>query len=438
MIKKGYCGLLYDYHFEGSPVDPKKNYCLSKFVYNCYLQLGDKDRKKISFKVINFTDPNKSIRINPIHPTYLENRAFLEEYVTVLLNNLNPDKKDDFWNLSTKSLLKGIIVFLANNAKSCCTLPHVLTLAMKPIDQVLTLIQQDREAYGYASSIFDAAKVGEKAAGQLVGIIASFKASLQLLINKELFWALSAHEIPLDINDGASPMLFCIGNLPTAKSAFSPVIALLITVCFRSMYGHGKTKSFVAIDELPTLYIPNLSELPATARKYGIATIACIQSGAQLEKTYTTVGAKEIQENLSNQFIGNCGVYSAGYGSSIFGKEAYFVHSTTASKTYSGNNQHGNNQTIGESISMHEKDSVKSQSFAALDVGFFAGRVVESDSVFFQEQFKNVAAYDKRFRNEALKDIPDSKQVSQEDFIANQRKIEQEIDLLLSSMHMPS
>lgn len=154
-----------------------------------------------------------------------------------------PDLKDDFWHLSTKALLKGIIVYLANRAKSCCTLPHVITLATRPIAQVLDLIETDDEAYAYASSIFDAAKGGEKAAAQLVGIIASFKTSLQPLMNQALFWVLSEHEIQLNINNARAPMLLCIGNFPPAKSAFSPVIALLLTVCFKSMYGHGKKKA---------------------------------------------------------------------------------------------------------------------------------------------------------------------------------------------------
>ena len=186
MIQKRYCGIVYDYDFEGAPVDPKKSYCLSKFVYNCYLKLSEKDRKSISFKTINFTDLNKSSRINPIDPIYISDRASLEEYVTVLLKNLNPGQKDDFWYLSSKSFLKGIIVYLSNQAKSFCTLPHVLTLVTKSIDKILGLIEKDREAYSYASSIFDAYKVGDKSSSQLIGIIASFKTSLQPLIDKNL------------------------------------------------------------------------------------------------------------------------------------------------------------------------------------------------------------------------------------------------------------
>lgn len=188
------------------------------------------------------------------------NRAYLEEYTSVLLQNLVPDKKDDFWNLSTKALLKGMIVFLANRRPRCCTLPHVLVLATKPIEVILSLIEKDQEAASYASSILDAFKGGERTAGQLIGVIATFKTNFQILLNKTLFWVLSSDDVDLTINDQAKPKILCIGNHPPARSAFSPVISLLLTVCFKAMYGHNRVKSFVAIDELPTLFIPGLAE----------------------------------------------------------------------------------------------------------------------------------------------------------------------------------
>jgi hypothetical protein len=48
---------------------------------------------------------------------------------------------------------------------------------------------------------------------------------------------------------------------------------------------------------------------------------------------------------------------------------------------------------------------------------------VESDGVFFQEQFKNVSAYDQHFKNEVLKDLPYIKSIDNDDIIFNQIKI---------------
>ena len=407
LIQKGYAGLIYDYDFEAVPANPNRSYCLTKFAYNCFLRFKPKG---VQFRTINFTDPSSSCRINPIAPTYIQNRAFLEEYVQVLLHNLQPDtsKKQDFWMRSTQALLKSIIVFLHNNFPSYCTLPHAISFALLPLEQVLSCIQFDPEAYAYASSIFDAAEARQDAAGQLAGITATFKVSLQLLLDKQVFWVLSGEDLSLAMNDQAHPTLLCIGNYPPAKAAYSPIIALIITVCFKAMYGHNRVKSFVAIDELPTLYIPDLSELPATARKYGISTIACVQSNAQLEHTYGAVGAKKIQQTLVNKLLGSAEDESATYISKLLGKREQFIG--TSSESYSS--QEGK---LSESQSMsqhrHLEDVLTPQQIMGFKVGEFAGKVAESDEAFFHVQMKPVSAYDDHFTNQELEELPASQEL---------------------------
>jgi hypothetical protein len=422
-IKNGYCGLVYDYDFEGRPESPEKSYCLSKFTYNCYLKFSNK--KQVKFHSINFTSTQHSARVNPIAAKYISNRSYLEEYVTVLLNNLNPHKRDDFWNLSSRSLLKGIIVFLANQRPRCCTLPHVLTLATKPIADVLELIRKDEEAFSYASSIFDAFSGGEKSAGQLMGIIATLKTSLQILLNKDIFWILSADEIDLSINNKEQSSILCLGNYTPAKSAFSPIISLLLTVCFKSMYGHGRTKSFVAIDELPTLFIPGLSELPATARKYGISTVACVQSNAQLEDTYGNVGAKRIQDTLVNKIIGSSEGESAEWASRMMGKkEKEIITSSSSISTH----ERGSSETYGSGFYVQEKLIIPPQSFMEFKIGEFAGKIAESNSTFFHIHLKNVSNFNEDFENKKLKDLPVI--CSEVDIEKNFLRIKSEVDSL--------
>ena len=184
-----------------------------------------------------------------------------------MLANLAPENKQNFWMSSTKVLLKSLLVLLANHYSQYCTLPHALALATYPIQEVLAAIGQDEEARAYASSVFDALEGGDKATGQLAGITANLKVSLQLLLNPHLCWGLSGEELDLCINAKTHPTILCMGNYPPAQAAYSPLIALLLTICLKSMYGHNRVKSFVAIDELPTIFIPHLAELPATARK---------------------------------------------------------------------------------------------------------------------------------------------------------------------------
>jgi type IV secretory pathway TraG/TraD family ATPase VirD4 len=359
----------------------------------------------MQFRVVNFTDPSSSARINPIAPSYIQNRAYLEEYVRVLLHNLNPSthKNQDFWIRSTQVLLKSIVVFLHNNFPSYCSLPHAISFALLPLEQVLACIRLDPEASAYASSIFDAVAGGQEAGGQLAGITATFKVSLQLLLDKHVFWALSGEDLSLVMNDKNHPTLLCIGNYPPAKAAYSPIIALIITVCFKAMYGHNRVKSFVAIDELPTLYIPDLSELPATARKYGISTIACVQSNAQLEHTYGAVGAKKIQQTLVNKILGSAEDESAMYISKLLGKQEQLLD--TSSENYSM--QKGKvSESQGTSQQRHWQDVLTPQQIMGFAVGEFTGKVAESDTAFFHAQMKQVSAYDKYFTNKKLEDLP--------------------------------
>ena len=401
-IQQGYTGLIYDYDYEAQPYDAKKQYCLTKFAYNCFLKFRPYG---MAFQTINFAHPTHSYRINPMAQRYIRDRALLEEYLGVLLRNLNPasEKAKDFWINSSKVLLKAILVFLSNRHARQCTLPHAVAMGLQPIGKLLAALQTDVEARQTASSIFDAYEQGEKAGGQLAGVLATFKVSLQLLLSPNIFWVLGADEITLSVNKKEHPALLCLGNYPPARAAYSPVLALLLTVCFKALYGHHRVKSFVMLDELPTLFLPSFAELPATARKYGVSTVACVQSNAQLEHTYGAVGARQIQETLVNKFIGNCEGSSAAFGSALMGKAWEKVAAASSSTSL----QEGRlSETQGESLQEREKEVLKAQAFMRFRVGEFAGKVPESDGTFFQRDMLPVRAYDPRFVCEKLQDLP--------------------------------
>ncbi|XWN34946.1 MAG: type IV secretion system DNA-binding domain-containing protein [Roseivirga sp.] len=392
LIKKGYAGLVYDYDFDA----------LSQFTFNCLLRHKP---PRMRFLVVNFHDLTRTSRFNPFAQHCISNRAFLEEYMTVLLANLDPQPHaaPSFWRQSTKVLLKSLLVLLANNHSQHCSLPHALALAMQPINQVLKALASDQEARTYASSILDALEAGDKAAGQLAGITASLKVSLQLLLAPEIFYVLSGEQPLPTINDAQHPTLFCIGNHPPTKAAYSPLIATLITMCFKAMYGHHKQPSFVAIDELPTLFIPDLSELPATARKYGIATVACIQANAQLEHTYGQVGAQKIQQTLVSKFVGNTEDASARYGSELMGKvEKPFKGDSSSSSASEG----GHSETTGQSTSYQQRPLFSAQDLMRFSPGEFTGKLAEARPPFFHAHLRAVDAYDRAFLPKHLVPLP--------------------------------
>lgn len=390
MIQKGYAGIVYDYDFTPSSIG--KDYSLTQLAYHCHQQFAD---AKSRFFSINFQDLSKTSRINPIAPAYIQDRKKLSSCLHTFLLNLNPHiaHKEDFWYKNTYALLKSVVVLLANQYPQYCTLPHAILLGLRPDVSLIATLQLDEEASLYASPILDAFK---HAPEQFAGVMANFKICLERLIDKNIFWVLTGHDLPARINAKHSPVILCLGNTPTEKEVLSPILSMIIAVLMANMYGHGSNKSFVMIDELPTLLLPKLSEVPATARKYNIATVVALQNIAQLERSYTTIGAKEIQETFSNHLIGRGQWLLSKSLSDMLGKQETAV----CSKTISAKEQ------VSETIHQRETPVITPQDAMNLQTGEFIGKVVHESGGFFRMKLELLEAYHKRLSYKYFKALP--------------------------------
>lgn len=365
MIKKGYAGLLYDYDFYS---EVKGNsFSLSLLAYNSILQSG----QKTEFFSINFEDLSKSSRFNPIDPAFIKDREKLSNSLKTLLLNLSPHmaQKEDFWQKNAYALLKSIIVFLDNQYPSCCTLPHAILLGLQDSAPLMAALELDEEAKIYASPVLDAYKFAPE---QFAGVIANFKVLLEDLLNKNVFWILSGNDVPLIINDTKNPAIVALGNAPTKENFISPILSMIISTLITQMYAHDRQKSFVMIDELPTIILPQLSRVPATARKYKISTVVALQNMPQLEKAYSSVGAREVQDSFSNHFIGRGSLTSSKELSEMIGKKEIEAVSTTKSE-----------ERHSKTFQKKEELLLTPQEAMSLKTGEFIGRVVHKKGGFF-------------------------------------------------------
>ena len=104
-IAKGYALYCYDFKYPD----------LSTIVYNHLLQNRDKYAGDVRFYVINFDDPRRSHRCNPINPAFMSDIADAYESAYVILLNLNKtwiQKQGDFFVESPIILLAAIIWYL--------------------------------------------------------------------------------------------------------------------------------------------------------------------------------------------------------------------------------------------------------------------------------------------------------------------------------------
>ena len=79
MISKGYSCYIYDYKFDD----------LSTIAYNTLLNNMDKYKVKPRFYVINFDDPHRSHRCNPINPKFMTDISDAYEASYTIMLNLN-------------------------------------------------------------------------------------------------------------------------------------------------------------------------------------------------------------------------------------------------------------------------------------------------------------------------------------------------------------
>lgn len=296
-IEKGFSGFVYD--FKGKPPT------LGKTAYNGVRHFNT----NVQFKIINFSDLKNSHRCNPINPKYLKTASHIEEAAIVLMRNLNPEfiDKPDFWARNYQTVLKTLISFLKqieeSTGKKVCTLPHLVVLLLEDFNVIKDRINTDDYLRRVGSAVFS---LDPEAAKQLAGIRGTIQSAVNRLYTKEIFYLLNPDkedEVSLDINDPENPIFLAVCNDPEITDALSPCISLIATRVMKMINQQGKTPSLFCIDELPQLYIPNLHQLPATARSNKVITLLGIQDYSQLEHMYKKE-AELIVGNMGNQFIG--------------------------------------------------------------------------------------------------------------------------------------
>jgi type IV secretory pathway TraG/TraD family ATPase VirD4 len=109
--------------------------------------------------------------------------------------------------------------------------------------------------------------------------------------------------IPLDIT---GKRLLIFGVKQDIRLAVSPLIASIIhALISRNVLQGRKEPLFLSLDEMPSMYFPEIAEWLSEKRKYGLCTQIGYQSMGQLKKTYGPELADVIYTNTATKFFFN-------------------------------------------------------------------------------------------------------------------------------------
>ena len=358
-IEKGFAMYIYDYKFPD----------LSEIAYNHLLAHLDAYEVKPQFFVINFDDPRKSHRCNPINPSFMTDISDAYESAYTIMLNLNRSwiqKQGDFFVESPIILLAAIIWFLKiyENGKYC-TFPHAIEFLNRPYAQIFPILTAYDELANYLSPFMDAWEGG--AQDQLQGQIASAKIPLSRMISPALYWVMTGDDFSLDINNPREPKVLVVGNNPDRQNIYSAALGLYNSRIVKLINKKKQLKSSVIIDELPTIYFRGLDNLIATARSNKVAVCLGFQDFSQLTRDYGDKESKVIQNTVGNVFSGQVVGETAKTLSERFGKVLQQRQSMTI-----------NRNDKSTSISTQLDSLIPASKISNLTQGMFVGAVSDN------------------------------------------------------------
>ena len=425
-IEKGFAMYIYDYKFPD----------LSEIAYNHLLNHLDAYKMKPQFYVINFDDPRKSHRCNPINPAFMTDISDAYESAYTIMLNLNRSwiqKQGDFFVESPIILLAAIIWFLKiyENGKYC-TFPHAVEFLNRPYAQIFPILTSYDELANYLSPFMDAWEGG--AQDQLQGQIASAKIPLSRMISPALYWVMTGDDFSLDINNPNEPKVLVVGNNPDRQNIYSAALGLYNSRIVKLINKKKQLKSSVIIDELPTIYFRGLDNLIATARSNKVAVCLGFQDFSQLTRDYGDKESKVIQNTVGNVFSGQVVGETAKTLSERFGKVLQQRQSMTI-----------NRNDKSTSISTQMDSLIPASKISNLTQGMFVGAVSDNfderidQKIFHAEIVVDSAKVSAEMK--AYQPIPvivdftnkDGSDNLKETIEANYKRVKQEILLLVES-----
>ena len=387
MVRKGYTIFLYDYKFP----DLTEELLTEIYFQRKHENLWEKDKNKPKIYILNFDDPKKSNRCNPIHHSYITDPADTTEIADLLFKNINKGAAKggfDFFNESAKVYLDALAWLLANydpdaiyggedgytvvgsktdyvNKGCFCTFPHIIELMAYNYQKVFQILQY---THGLEAKISPFASALEsQAMEQLMGQVASAQIPLGKFVSPALYWIMTGDDFTLDINNPEDPKIVCMGNNPDRQSIYGSAIALYTSRMFKLINHKHKRHSAVLLDELPTVFIKGLDNLIATARSNKVAIILGAQDRTQLKRDYGQDEADVIIATVGNILSGQVNTETAKFLSEMFGKEFREQQSKSIS-----------DDSDSTSISYQLQEIMPASKIGTLTQGVFIGRVADN------------------------------------------------------------
>ena len=311
-IAKGFSMYIYDWKFPD----------LSKVAFNAMLRHKKNLPKNLRYYCINFDDPRKSHRCNPLDPVYLPDIDDAYESAKIMMLNMNKKwigQEGDIWADSAINYTTALLWFLrCYEGGKYCTFPHLVEMMMIDYRKIFPILMAEPDLEAYMTLFVSAYNGG--AMEMLEGQVGTARSGLAKLSSPSIYWAMSANDFTLDINNPEAPKILCVGNNNKKKNLYGAALGLFNARILNLINSPGQHPCSVVIDELPTLYFQGLGDLIATGRGNNIAVTLSMQDFSQAEREYGKPEAEVIRNTVGTVIAGSVSGQTAKAMEDLLGK----------------------------------------------------------------------------------------------------------------------
>jgi hypothetical protein len=296
---KAYAQFTYDFKYPD----------LTLIAYNHYLKNWRKYPVAPKWCNVNFSDPSRSHRCNPIYAPMMHELLDAIEAATSILLSMNKSwshKQGDFFVESGKNLLAAVFWFLRKFRDGAyCTVPHAIELLQLEYDKLFTILRTEREIQTLLTPFISSFEKGvfETIDNQM----ASVRIPMGRLSSPLLYWILSGNDFTLDANNPKEPKIICLGNDPVKSEALAPILSLFCDRLNKTINRKGQYKIALNYDEFASLRVSSIFQAVSTGRGHDLVNVMVVQDVNQLRSLYTKEEAEALI-NMTGNFI--CGQVS--------------------------------------------------------------------------------------------------------------------------------
>ena len=249
-------------------------------------------------------DPDRSIFLNPIDPSILQNDEDISLMCKCIVQNIiAKDNKagDNFFVQAAEGAIIGVIYVLRDKYPHYCSFPYMAAIFLsKEADELVEFIERSTVASIHARAFLD----GKDSEKQMAGVKASLSNAFRVFAVPNVFYCMQKNTIGLNINNKDNHAVLCLVNIPKYDEIYSPILSIVTQAVLSSMSERNQEPSYILLDEAPTLRINRIGKVPATMRSFNIATIYMLQDKIQAQVQMGLDKMKEVLANLSTIFFG--------------------------------------------------------------------------------------------------------------------------------------